>query len=122
MPSNRVRPPLRQDEDSNDAGFTVLEALVSFVLFAIMAGASISAILNAMSTSNTSQDRVTASNLAQQDLQQARAQLAPNYPQAVSAHTVAVGGVGFTVVRAVSNPSCPVSSDPNNPSVAKAAE
>ena len=47
MPPNRVRPPLRQDEDSNDAGFTVLEALVSFVLFAVLAGASTTAIVNA---------------------------------------------------------------------------
>ena len=91
MPSNRVRPPLRQDEDNNDAGFTVLEALVSFVLFAVMAGASITAIVNATQSSNLSQNRVTAANLAQQDLQQARAQEPPNYPQAVAPHTVTVG-------------------------------
>jgi type II secretory pathway pseudopilin PulG len=117
MPS-RVRPPLRQDEDRNDAGFTVLEALVSFVLFAIMAGASITAIVNAMSTSNTSQDRVAAANLAQQDLQQARALQAPNYPQAVAARTVTVSGQKFTVTRTLSSTTCPVSSDPNNPGIA----
>jgi Tfp pilus assembly protein PilV len=122
MPSIRVRPPLRQDEAvstvSRDAGFTVLEALVSFVLFAIMAGASISAIVNATQSSNTSQDRVTAANLAEQDLQQARSQKAPNYPVAVAAHTVTVGNKSFTVQRTISNPSCPVSTDPNNPGIA----
>jgi prepilin-type N-terminal cleavage/methylation domain-containing protein len=114
MPSNRVRPPLRQDEDSNDAGFTVLEVLVAFVLFAVLAGASTTAIVNATAAANISRDRVNAANVAEQDIQQARSLRYPNYPQPVAAHTVTVGNKKYTVTRAIPSP-CPVSSDPNNP-------
>lgn len=114
MPTNRVRPPLRQDEANapDDAGFTVLECLVAFVLFAVLAGASTMAIVNANQTSNSSRDRVTAADLAQQDIQQARSLRDGVYPQAVAAHTVTVGTKRYTVSRSVT--ACPATTDSNN--------
>jgi Tfp pilus assembly protein PilV len=120
MPSNRVAPPLRQDEDSNDAGFTVLEVLVAFVLFAVMAGASTTAILNANASSNTTQDRVTAADLAQQDLQQARSLrdgIYPTAPAATYPKSVKVGNQTFTVNRQL-NSTCPATTDADNRALA----
>lgn len=56
-----------------DAGFTVLEALVSFVVFAIAAGSATLAIDNSMQVSNTTHSRVTATGLAAAAVNQARA-------------------------------------------------
>lgn len=124
MPSTRVRPPLRRDEASSDisrdAGFTVLEALVSFVLFAIMAASAVTAIVNANSSSNLSRDRVTAANLAQQDIQQARSLRDDNYPIAPASiypETVHVGNKTYTVNRVI-NTSCPATTDAQNRAIA----
>jgi len=48
-----------------DAGFTVLEVLVSFVLFAVVAASATYGIVNALQTSHTGQQRVDAANIAQ---------------------------------------------------------
>ncbi|SHH61744.1 Type II secretory pathway, pseudopilin PulG [Jatrophihabitans endophyticus] len=101
MPPTRVLPPLRRVEAGDDGGFTVVEALVAFVLLAVVSAAAIVAIANTTKTSKRSTDRVTAANLVQQDLQAARALRYPNYPAARSATTV-VGTTSYTLTRSVS--------------------
>jgi type II secretory pathway pseudopilin PulG len=99
---------------ARDGGFTILEALVSITLFAILAGASTTVIATAIGTNNTAQDRVTAANLAQADIQRARALQYPSYPAAVPAHVVMVGTKKFTVARTIST-TCPALWTPGQP-------
>ena len=56
-----------------DDGFTLLEVVVSFVLFAIIAASATAAIANSITVSNTTNDRVAATNLAQKAIAKARA-------------------------------------------------
>ena len=67
MPKLRVSPPLRQDGTNDDAGFTVLEALVAFVLFAVVTTSSIYAIVNATKRSDNTRERVDEAELADDD-------------------------------------------------------
>lgn len=110
----RLRVPSRCADAASDAGFTLIEVVVSLVLFAVVAGSSVTAIANATRTTNTARDRVTAANLAQADLQSARALQYPNYPAAVAAHTVTAGNKTFTVQRSIST-SCPALWTPGLP-------
>jgi type II secretory pathway pseudopilin PulG len=50
---------------ADEAGFTLLEAVVSFAVFAIVITAATWAITNALRTSHTSQQRVQAADIAQ---------------------------------------------------------
>lgn len=101
MPPTRVRPPLRRVDRGDDSGFTVVEALVCFVMLAVVAAWSGVAIYDATTTSKTSTDRIAATNLAQQDLQSARALRYPTYPQARAATSTTVEGTKYTVTRSV---------------------
>lgn len=75
--------------DAEDEGFTVLEVLVSFVLFVIVSLSATFAIVSALDASHTSQQRVDAANVAQVFIadQQQNAQRAANgsttYPASV---------------------------------------
>ncbi len=53
------------DELSDDGGFTLLETVVSFLLFTIVAVGAAVAIVSALRISHTSQQRVDAANAAQ---------------------------------------------------------
>jgi Tfp pilus assembly protein PilV len=90
----------------SDDGFTLVEALVAFSLLAIVSTASINAGITAVSSSNSSRDRITAANLAQQDLENARSLQYPDYPGADAAHPVTVGSKTFSLQRTVSA-TCP---------------
>lgn len=90
----------------DDSGFTLVEVIVSSVLFVIVAAASVTAIVAGVKADNTSRNRVMAANVAQADVEQARALAFPNYPTAEAAHSVTVGNATFTVQRTVSN-ACP---------------
>jgi type II secretory pathway pseudopilin PulG len=48
-----------------DAGFTVLEALISFVVFAVVAASASYGLVQAINASHGSQQRVDAANLAE---------------------------------------------------------
>lgn len=68
------RPAARRSSGPNeDAGFTVLEMLISFVVFAIAAASATAAIANSIKISNTTDNRVTATGLAAAAIDQARA-------------------------------------------------
>lgn len=101
MPPTRVRPRLRRVDRSDDRGFTTLEALVAFTLLATVAAASVTATVSATKSSKSSTDRVTAANLAQRDLQSARALRFPSYPTASGPTAVPVNGTTYTVTRSV---------------------
>lgn len=99
-----------------DGGFTLLEVVVSFVIFAIVSTAAVLAIANGMQTSGYTSDRIQAANVAQAALQQARAN-----PSAViatptpTASTTSVGNNVYTVRRSATVPtaggtSCPAGS------------
>ena len=83
-----------------EAGFTVLEALVSFVVFAIVAGSATLAIDNSMKVSNTTHSRVTATGLADAAINKARADTASLITNPDS--TVTTGA--YTVIRQANVP------------------
>lgn len=95
-----------------DSGFTLLEVVVSFAIFAVVAAAAVLAIANATNLSGYTSDRVAAANVAQAALQQLRAD-----PSAVVATptpaptTTSVGGRSYVVSRSAAVPaSCPAGS------------
>jgi type II secretory pathway pseudopilin PulG len=111
MPSMRVRPPLHRDPAENtfadDAGFTVIECLVSFILLAIVSASAVFAIVEATATDKNSSDRTVAQNLAQSDENAAQALRYPTYPAAITGKTIKVGTTNYTVTRTVSS-ACPM--------------
>ncbi len=87
--------------DSGDGGFTLLEVVVSFVLFAIVAGGAASGIVTSLNASHTSQQRVEAANIAQQAI--AGAQQNGSSPQAgtITLAPRSVGSEQFSVIRTI---------------------
>jgi Tfp pilus assembly protein PilV len=81
---------LRQDD-----GFALLEVLVSFVLFAIVSASATVAIATSIKITNTTRNRVTASNLAQAAITKARADTA----SLMAAPTTTTTTNGYTVTR-----------------------
>jgi len=63
-PLGRVRHRLAGTARGDD-GFTLLEVVVSFVLFSIVAAGATTAIVSALQASHSSQQRVDAANVAQ---------------------------------------------------------
>ena len=84
----------------DDAGFSVLEVLVSFVLFAVVAAAATYGIVNALQTSHTGQERIDAANIAQSFIAQTQTDTSAVQPE--TARQVATSSLGsdtFTVLR-----------------------
>jgi prepilin-type N-terminal cleavage/methylation domain-containing protein len=101
---HRVR---HRDNGSGQDGFTLIEAIVSFAIFAFVAAAASRAIFNAIDASHTTQQRVDAANVAQQFIAQAIATadyIAPesgrSYPANVGNGTTAARE-DFTVIRTI---------------------
>lgn len=94
---HRIRLGVR--DESRDAGFTVLEVVVSFVLFAFVAGAATTGVVSSLKASHESQQRVDAANVAQYYVDQARTDttLPGRYPDRT--YTATVGGETFEVQR-----------------------
>jgi prepilin-type N-terminal cleavage/methylation domain-containing protein len=87
---------------TRDAGFTVIEAIVAMTIFVIVSAAAIAAVFGGIQSSNNTNNRVGAANIAQSDLEQARAQGTPSatsYPTAPTS-----GGPTFQVTRSVTMP------------------
>jgi Tfp pilus assembly protein PilV len=96
---------------ADDSGFAVLEVLVSFVLFAIVAASATVAIANSIKVSNTTNNRVTATGLAQSALTKARAdtttlEATPNSTTTMGAYTVS----RTATVPVVAGVRCPAGS------------
>jgi prepilin-type N-terminal cleavage/methylation domain-containing protein len=93
----RARPDVRDDR-----GFTLIEVMVSFVIFAIVASAATLAVVNGISTSKATSDRVGAANVAQQELEHARAMPRASLAAAPTAtSTTTVGNNAFTTTRTI---------------------
>jgi Tfp pilus assembly protein PilV len=94
----------------DDDGFTIMEAVVSLTLFLIVSIAAVSAIVNSIRITDLSNNRVVAANLAQADIEQARAQTADQSVLSISTtgypKTTTVGSSTYTVSRAASG-TCP---------------
>lgn len=60
----RLRDRLRRTATGRDEGFTLIEAVVSFVVFAIVTTSASVGIVNAMKSSHLSQQRVEAAQIA----------------------------------------------------------
>jgi type II secretory pathway pseudopilin PulG len=87
---------------SDDAGFTMIEAVVSFTIFVIVTAAAVLAIVGGISASNNNRDRVTAANVAQQALARAQAMPAASLTAApTSIVTNTVGAEPYTVTRKI---------------------
>jgi type II secretory pathway pseudopilin PulG len=86
----------------DDAGFTLIEAIVSFAIFAIVITAAVLAIVGGISASNNNRDRVTAANVAQQALARAQALPAASLTATPTATiTNTVGAEPYTITRAI---------------------
>jgi prepilin-type N-terminal cleavage/methylation domain-containing protein len=98
--TNRVR--RVRTEQRGDTGFSLIEAVVSMTIFAIVSTAAVTAVLTGITSTHLTTTRVTASNIAQQDIQSARAE-APAQVSAVGyPRTVTQGITTYTVSRQVS--------------------
>ena len=61
----RIQRRLRRGADTLDSGFTLLEALVSFAVFAIVVTGASVAIVKALRASHSTQQRIEAADVAQ---------------------------------------------------------
>lgn len=92
----------------SDAGFTVLEVLVSFVIFVVVATSATYGIIRALDASHDSQQRVDAANVAQAFIAQAISSANTIAPEAGRTITSNVGNgttsarEEFTVIRWIS--------------------
>jgi prepilin-type N-terminal cleavage/methylation domain-containing protein len=92
---------------SQDSGFTLVEVLVSFVIFAIVAGSAATGIVRALQASHQTQQRVDAAGVAQSFIAQAIASATTIAPE--QGRTI-ISNVGngqdaneeqFTVIRSI---------------------
>lgn len=85
----------------DDGGFTVVEVVVAFLLFAIVGTAAIAAVVNATKTSHMTQQRIQAADLAQQDIAQSVAAYEAGTLPSSTTYTATSGSESFTVTRTV---------------------
>ena len=83
----------------DDCGFTLLEVVVSFVLFAVVAGSATGAIVSALKASHSSQQRVDAANVAQSFI--ASAQQNAQAANGSTTYQPSVKNEDFTVTRTI---------------------
>jgi len=93
-----------RDVADGDHGFSLIEVIVSFVLFSIVAAGATYGIVSSIKASHTSQLRIDAANIAQSFITNASAQGSNSLPavHAESAHQfppVPVGSETFIPVR-----------------------
>ena len=81
----------------DDAGFSLVEALVSFTLFIIISGFATLALVNLIQVTSVSRDRTAASNLAAQEIEKMRSQSFTGHQVDSAAFTVSEHNVTFTV-------------------------
>jgi prepilin-type N-terminal cleavage/methylation domain-containing protein len=89
-----------------DAGFTMVEVIVSLAIFAGFSAAALAAIIGSSKAQDATRSRVSGTNIAQSDLEQARALPSPS---AANYTTSAPGDTAtYRVARTVTypTPSC----------------
>jgi type II secretory pathway pseudopilin PulG len=84
-----------------DAGFTVLEVLVSFSLFVLLASTATYALYTSINASHVSQQRGAAAGVAQSYIAQAAANTATIAPETAKPYTATVGSEQFAIVRTI---------------------
>jgi Tfp pilus assembly protein PilV len=92
----------------DDSGFTLMEALVSFVLFTIMATTATWGLLNLIKLTGVTTNRTTAANLATQELERMRFESNTGHEVDSVPQTVKLHGITYTVTPSAS----PAASDP----------
>lgn len=89
-----------------DEGFTLIEVLVALTIFAIVSAAAVIALVAGVRAGNDSNDRVTAAQVAQQEVDRARALPAPSLAASPDAtRTTVLGGKSFSVTRTIGYPA-----------------
>lgn len=88
-----------------DAGFSLLEVVVSFVIFAIVAASAMAAMTSATKASHKSQQRVDAANVAQFYVAQAQNNTAGVRSETNKQYSAGVENEAFTVLRSVTFPA-----------------
>ena len=85
---------------SGDAGFSLLEVSVSFILFITVAASATYGIVNALQTSHTGQQRVDAANIAQSFIAQTESNTINVQPESArQVATFPLGSDKFIVLR-----------------------
>jgi type II secretory pathway pseudopilin PulG len=96
---------------NSDDGFTLLEAIVSFTIFAVVATSAVAAVMTGINVSNRTAMRVTATHVLQQDLESVRAMSPSSISTSGYPTTVSVDQNSYTINRTLSYPgggtSCP---------------
>lgn len=86
----------------SDAGFSLLEVIVSFVIFAVVAGSATAAIVSALRASHSSQQRVDAAQVALQFVSDAQRNPGSMVPESSKTFpTVGVKNEQFSVTRSI---------------------
>ena len=88
-----------RDEEPADGGFTVAEVIVSSVLFAVVATAAITGVVNSLQSAHYSQRRIDAANVAQSFLASAQANTATITAENNKPYTANVLNESFQVRR-----------------------
>jgi type II secretory pathway pseudopilin PulG len=111
MPASRVTArlaarlgALRTGSDTSDAdgGFILVEAIVSMVIFAIVAAGATTAVIGGIQGSSVTQTRVSTANIAQQAVQQAEAMPKASLAATpIVTSTATAGNAKYTVTRTV---------------------
>ncbi|MGQ0846215.1 MAG: type IV pilus modification PilV family protein [Sporichthyaceae bacterium] len=95
-------PPSRRDRD---AGFSLMEVVVSLGVFALIATAGAGSLIKTMNTSADNRERVRAANLADQEIEKTRAAFRTAPATVVddldAGYDVSVEGEAYSVVRDV---------------------
>ncbi|HEV7192623.1 MAG TPA: hypothetical protein VGN35_05385 [Jatrophihabitantaceae bacterium] len=96
-----LRARLAAADAERDAGFTILEVLVSFTLFVLVSVTATYGIFQAINASHTTQQRGAAAGIAQSYLAQAAANAATVNSESAKAYSASVAGEQFAVQRTI---------------------
>jgi type II secretory pathway pseudopilin PulG len=95
----RLRP---STSAGGDAGFTLVEAIVAFTIFMIVAGAALWWLVETTQATAIARDRVTALNIATGALEKLRAENSAGRVLLADQQTVTLHGTTFTVTQTLS--------------------
>lgn len=97
---------------ASDEGFTLIEVVVAFVIFMIVAGAGTLVIITGQHSARTTNTQVASTNIAQQEIERARALPRASLTAApTQTTTTTLGGQSYSATRTISylpaNTPCP---------------